>query len=96
MGDFNSAPPFAPDIDPTQSSTADFYNSSFVNSGISEQQYRSQESRSLTFNSGEPYVKLDYIMYSEETIRPVSARVVEEANQISDHLPVIMTFTFRP
>ncbi len=96
IGDFNSPPPFASGIEPDHSALTEFYSSPFVNSGISEQQYRSQESQSLTFNSEKPYVKLDYIMYSPETIIPISSRVVTEANQISDHLPVITSFTFRP
>ena len=95
MGDFNSPPPFATGIEIEQSSLSGFYNASFVDSGIGEEQYRLNEGESLTFNSEEPYAKLDYIMYTPETITPLSARVVSEAGLISDHLPVILSFTFK-
>ena len=48
-----------------------------------------------TYPSDTPLYKLDYIFYTPATIEMVDARVVTEAAQASDHLPVAMTFRLR-
>jgi endonuclease/exonuclease/phosphatase family metal-dependent hydrolase len=40
-------------------------------------------------------VKLDYIFYTPETIEAIEAQVVSEAEQASDHLPVMLRFRFK-
>ncbi|MDJ0707119.1 MAG: endonuclease/exonuclease/phosphatase family protein [Leptolyngbyaceae cyanobacterium MO_188.B28] len=45
-----------------------------------------------TFPSDAPQYRLDYIFYSFDTIEPIDWRVVDEAAQASDHLPVMMRF----
>ncbi|MBD2109127.1 endonuclease/exonuclease/phosphatase family protein [Nodosilinea sp. FACHB-13] len=43
---------------------------------------------SFTFPSDQPQYVLDYIFYTPETLEMVSAEVVAEAAQASDHLPI--------
>ena len=44
------------------------------------------------YPSDTPLYKLDYIFYTPETIEPLEWRVVSEAAQDSDPLPVMMRF----
>ena len=48
-----------------------------------------------TFPSDAPQYTLDYIFYTPDTIEPMERRVVTEAAQASDHLPVMMRFRVR-
>ena len=48
-----------------------------------------------TFPSDAPQSTLDYIFYTPETIAPIEWRVVSEAAQASDHLPVMMRFQIK-
>ncbi len=45
-----------------------------------------------TFSSSSPDRKIDHIYYNADRIEPVSARVLQEAGEISDHLPVYFKF----
>lgn len=47
-----------------------------------------------TYNSREPTERLDYIFYNTDFIKEVSAEVVDEFDEASDHLPVLLTFKF--
>jgi endonuclease/exonuclease/phosphatase family metal-dependent hydrolase len=47
-----------------------------------------------TYNSREPTERLDYIFYNTDFIKEVSAEIVEEFEEASDHLPVLLTFKF--
>jgi len=47
-----------------------------------------------TYNSREPTERLDYIFYNTDFIKEVSAEVVDEFGEASDHLPVLLTFEF--
>jgi len=47
-----------------------------------------------TFDSREPTERLDYIFYNTEYIKEISAEVVKEFKEASDHLPVLLTFEF--
>ena len=47
-----------------------------------------------TYNSREPSERLDYIFYNTDYIKEVSAEVVDEFDESSDHLPVLLTFKF--
>ena len=50
---------------------------------------------STTFPSDKPIAKLDYIFYTPKTIEAVEWRIISEAKQASDHLPLMMKFRFR-
>jgi endonuclease/exonuclease/phosphatase family metal-dependent hydrolase len=53
------------------------------------------DSAQLTYPSDTPQYKLDYIFYTPKTLELLSSRVVSEAAQASDHLPIAATFRFR-
>lgn len=48
-----------------------------------------------TFPSDAPAVKLDYIFYTPAHLEPIRWRVIDEAKQASDHLPVMAEFRVR-
>ncbi|MEM8808192.1 MAG: endonuclease/exonuclease/phosphatase family protein [Cyanobacteria bacterium P01_G01_bin.38] len=56
---------------------------------------RWSETDQFTFPSDVPAYKLDYIFYTPETIEMIATRVVTDAAQASDHLPLAMTFRFK-
>lgn len=47
-----------------------------------------------TYDSREPTERLDYIFYNTDFIQEVSAEIVKEFDESSDHLPVLLTFKF--
>ncbi len=47
-----------------------------------------------TYSSREPTERLDYIFYNTDFIEEISAEVVSEFDEASDHLPVLLTFKF--
>jgi endonuclease/exonuclease/phosphatase family metal-dependent hydrolase len=48
-----------------------------------------------TFNSKDPYKRIDYIFYTKNSIEYVSGKVLNEFEQASDHLPVQMNFKLK-
>ena len=48
-----------------------------------------------TFNSKDPYERIDYIFYTNKTIEYVSGKVLNEFEQASDHLPILMKFKLK-
>jgi len=91
LGDFNSAVnrPEEGDV-----KTIELIGESAVLQGaIAPTEYSNPDQ--ATYPSGTPQYKLDYIFYTPATIELVEARVVTEAAQASDHLPVAMTFRLR-
>ncbi len=47
-----------------------------------------------TYNSRQPTERLDYIFYNTDYIEEINAEVVDEFDEASDHLPVLLTFKF--
>ncbi|WKK74668.2 endonuclease/exonuclease/phosphatase family protein [Marivirga salinae] len=93
MGDFNSCPPFASDIIEQEKTIEIFLNSPLISEAISKDRYLQNESRYFTFDTAEPYERLDYIFYNNNKIQKIDSDVLREAKDISDHLPVWMAFT---
>jgi len=48
-----------------------------------------------TFDSKEPYQRIDYIFYTKNSIEYVSGKVLNEFEQASDHLPIFMEFKLK-
>jgi endonuclease/exonuclease/phosphatase family metal-dependent hydrolase len=48
-----------------------------------------------TFDSENPYKRIDYIFYTKNSIEMVDSQVLKEFGQISDHLPVTMQFRIK-
>ncbi|WP_340153028.1 endonuclease/exonuclease/phosphatase family protein [uncultured Marivirga sp.] len=92
MGDFNSRPPFATSVGEAEKSIKIFLDCPFIGEAIDKDRYLKNESRFFTFNSEDPYERLDYIFYNNNKIRKIDSDVLRDAEDISDHLPVWMTF----
>ena len=94
-GDFNSTPPGATnpwqDDHVIQTMLADFQTEMAINMEANKE----TESDFYTFNSESPDKRIDYFFYNPKFIKILDARVLTEAKQISDHLPVWMKFTLR-
>ncbi len=48
-----------------------------------------------TFNSKNPFERIDYIFYTKNAIEYVSGKVLNEFGEASDHLPVYMNFKLK-
>lgn len=48
-----------------------------------------------TFDSKDPYERIDYIFYTKNSIEYVSGKVLNDYGQASDHLPVFMEFKLK-
>jgi len=93
LGDFNSVPPFDETSDAGEMNV--LFEESGLAPGISRETYLEDRSKYFTFSSRNPSRKIDHIFYSSDELAPVSADVLKSAGQISDHLPLMFTFTFR-
>jgi endonuclease/exonuclease/phosphatase family metal-dependent hydrolase len=93
LGDFNSRPPFAKDILEEEKTIKIFLESPLIREAIDKDRYLKDESKYFTFDTEDPYERLDYIFYDKSKIRKIDSDVLREAQDISDHLPVWMTFT---
>lgn len=94
VGDFNSRPPYASEIIDPEETMNIFLNEPSLTEIISKEAYLACESCYFTFDTGAPYERLDYIFYSNEHINPIEFRVMKEAAEISDHLPIYFKFSF--
>lgn len=48
-----------------------------------------------TFDTKKPFERIDYIFYTENSIEYISGRVLNEFEQASDHLPIMMKFKLK-
>lgn len=94
VGDFNSTPPGAKDPYMEEKTIENLLAVEGVKMAISKDNYLENEKKHFTFNSKEPYIKIDYIFYNSDKLSLSNARVVVEANDISDHLPIIADVKF--
>jgi len=92
MGDFNSEPPWVEGADEVMEA---ILRSDHIESAIDQKQYDTAVQKSFTSSSGEPQKMIDFILYNDNFIEKIDARVVQEAGDISDHFPVVMRFKFK-
>lgn len=92
IGDFNARPSYASQPIPSDETMRYFEESNTLEPAIAERQYLNNEAAQFTFDTANPTEQLDYIFYSKGRIKPISARVVSKAGQISDHYPVVFSF----
>ncbi|PID68297.1 MAG: endonuclease/exonuclease/phosphatase [Flavobacteriia bacterium] len=84
LGDFNSDPDFeSPAIDKILSQT-DIGNAAFTPGSYEN-----------TYDTADPFKRIDFIFYSTNTIDYVDGRVMNSFAQASDHLPVEMRFRLK-
>jgi len=95
IGDFNARPPFASKRVNLESTINIFMEHPLLSPALSRKNYLSQEEGHFTFDTATPYEKLDYIFYTHQSIQPVNFSTVTEASEISDHFPLLMSFTMR-
>ena len=100
IGDFNSAvnrPSFAtPDgqtYEERQFSIKELLNSEQLAPAVPAADW--SNTLNATFPSNAPEYKLDYIFYTPSTLEMVSAKVLTDAGESSDHLPLMMEFRFK-
>ncbi|PQJ82825.1 endonuclease/exonuclease/phosphatase family protein [Polaribacter glomeratus] len=84
LGDFNSSA-----IDQTAVIQKVFMNNEIGNAAFDLQNLEK------TFDSKDPYERIDYIFYTKNSIEYVSGKVLNEFGQASDHLPVFMEFKLK-
>lgn len=89
VGDFNSTPPNAVDPYMEEETIEKLLSLDGLRSAISDSLYMTNESSFFTFNSIDPYIKIDFIFYDENKIQVVNSKVIKEAGEVSDHLPVL-------
>ena len=88
LGDFNSSIPNSEETDPT-------INQLLQAEGLVTAIPAADSTNQLTFPSDTPTLQLDYIFYDPAEIESISASVITDAAQASDHLPVQMEFRLR-
>jgi len=92
MGDFNSEPYWEEGADEVMRTILTSPN---IQSAVVKKAYEANPKAYYTFNSGTPFQRIDYILYNDNFITPISADVLQEAGEISDHFPVVFRFTFK-
>lgn len=92
MGDFNARPPYASETVTSEKTIKMFLEHPLLDVAVDRETYLASESAHFTFDTAEPYEKLDYIFYSNQSIHSVDVHTLTEAGEISDHYPVFMRF----
>lgn len=92
-GDFNSTPPNATNPYQDDNVIESLLEDTQIEMAIDIYKDTRNENDYFTFNSESPIRRIDYIFFNPEFITCIDSRVLNEAGQISDHLPVWMKFT---
>jgi endonuclease/exonuclease/phosphatase family metal-dependent hydrolase len=94
VGDFNSTPPNAKEPYATENTIAKILEIDGLKMATNLSSYLKNESEYFTFDSENPYIKIDYIFYDATKLSVKNVRVVKEAMDISDHLPLMADVFF--
>jgi endonuclease/exonuclease/phosphatase family metal-dependent hydrolase len=94
VGDFNSTPPGSKNPYMEETTIEKLLAIDGLKMAIGWEEYLQDEEAYFTFNSIEPYIKIDHIFYNSSKIMVKNARVVREAGDVSDHLPVMADVIF--
>ncbi|WP_421878485.1 endonuclease/exonuclease/phosphatase family protein [Marinoscillum sp.] len=89
IGDFNSEPDYLDDSDVMEM----ILSANGIASAISQENYEAKST--TTFPSSEPSKMIDYLLYNPKYLQVVESNVIQEAGEISDHLPVLSKFVLR-
>lgn len=92
MGDFNSNPPYE---DENSLAMEVIMTAKNIKSCIDQSVYQDHPAENYTYSSKTPQIMIDYILYNENFIDCTEFRVVKEAGDISDHLPVMSKFVLK-
>lgn len=94
MGDFNCTPPFSSNAF-AESTISLLLDESDLELATDINDFIANQSIYYTFNSEQAFQKIDYIFYNNNYFDCIQTRVVFEAGQISDHLPVFAKLRFK-
>ena len=89
IGDFNSSPPGAAN---GSKAMEVLMGAEDIRSAIDLLDYEQNPAPHYTFSSATPDRMIDFVLYNENFITKVDAKVLSEAGEISDHLPVYFEF----
>ena len=92
MGDFNARPPFATEVITDEQTISMFLDHPLLSAAIDKGRYLENEEGHFTFDTANPYEKLDYIFYTHQTIELLEVKTVNTTGEISDHFPVFARF----
>jgi endonuclease/exonuclease/phosphatase family metal-dependent hydrolase len=92
LGDFNSSPEYE---DREEKAMKIIMSATNIKSAVAQADYEANKNRFYTFSSEEPYVMIDHILYNDKFLTCFDARVVHEAESISDHLPIVTKIVFK-
>lgn len=92
MGDFNDSPIYS---EHPQRTLDIIMSAKNIESAVSELAFSLDPKAFYTYSSGHPERMLDHIFYNKKFMTTVHVRVVKEAGQISDHLPLIAKLVFK-
>lgn len=94
LGDFNCTPPYSKDAfdEYTINKLLEIPSLSSV---VDESSYNKDPQAFFTFNSEAPVQKIDYIFYNKLFLTCIESEVLQEARDISDHLPLFARFELR-
>lgn len=95
FGDFNSTPPNATQPYAVEETMKIIFSEPGIKAAILDSMYYAYESKYFTFDSRNPEMRIDYIFYNSNKIKAIEARVIKEAGEISDHIPVYMRFVLK-
>jgi len=84
LGDFNSDPKYKEPAIKMMFDLPGVGNAAF-----------SADNYDLTFDTKDPFERLDYIFYTENSIEYISGKVLKDFEQASDHLPIEMKFKLK-
>lgn len=90
LGDFNSRSAFL-DRDAMQV----IMEAPGISTAVDQKTYEANPSSFFTFSSASPEYMIDYILFNEAFFTKVEARVLDDAGQISDHLPLLFDFVLK-
>lgn len=94
LGDFNCTPPFSSNAF-DENTIVKLMSEPGLSMCMDQQAFENRESEFYTFSSDRPYQKIDYIFYNRKFLNCIESRVVHEAGEISDHLPLFARLTLK-
>lgn len=94
MGDFNCTPPFSTNAF-SENTIQKILDEPGLEMCMDPENFVNNQTDHYTFNSEMPYNKIDYIFYNSRYFDCINSRVVNEAGEISDHLPVMAKLVYK-
>jgi len=95
MGDFNCNPYYDKIAYPEETMKI-LLDEPYISSVIKKEEYIAKPKSFYTFSSRDPVDKIDFILYNNRFLQCEDARVIHEAEDISDHLPLMAKLVLKP